>query len=1150
MKIGTEIIDSGVKHNPLSFEDFYRTFYSSADAISMAAISELEYQASQVGLAFEPSYLARHQSKGRQLKYLDKKFQGKGIVYCDDKSTNGIDYHFLTFKTHKHGGQTTTFSGYSWLLEQYQHYKQDKALKPQKPLYLQKHDELQSQRLANKKTEEQALIDAKEYRDADLSLFESLTAASPSNEYLVKKQLPFKFKATDLREGIDNRGKYLAYEVVNVQGEVQGLQKIYNNFKSFTKGMNKKGSFSVVGALKPNSEIFVVTGLADALTVHHVLGGQYTVVNALDDNNIEHVVQAIREHFYRVRFTLVCDNDVYNTKAGNSGVRKGLNASILVNAKHIVVNFKRYASSSYIEQHKPTDINDLYQLVGSKATKKVLKNKSKVSKKPYQAALWDLLYGGTRYVEKHIVAAINKLMQLCPSQLSLQCVTNKVILSLPEGLDNHLHWTQFIEQKCNQVFFAKKQGALAFKTIPLHSDVEVIEVDSFSDVKQKMLAEGGCYILDAAMGVGKTKFKGEIAEGMRGFGQPVYITARESLTRQAGERLKLENYQDTKKSGFYLDSLAICLNSIIKPKFQGIVNHAKALFVDEISQVIRHCATGSVEQPELVLETFKNSLANAPLIVCGDADANEEVIQLLKEARPFDKITIVRIKRNPVNKDLYYTLDHSVVVQEIFAALEQDLPTFVMSDSRTQVAELVYKMKQSFPDKKILQVDSQTKGGEAKAFIENPDATIEQYDAVFCSPAVSTGLSIEKAYFKKHFALFGGRTVIPQDAFQMLNRDRTATSFLIGLTDKKSYDQTNPNLILNDKKIGFQSNIKLDHDLSAHSESLYTDTHVAFNQLYASIKAQENKQRNDFSNNFLLIAMTDGYHIEMIEAGSNKLGKNLIKEAKKDRLQSYIADLNKQKKISDEQAHEIRRNYMNSYEAMLQFERYCIEKALGTEDLDEQDLEFALKGGTNHVRNLVNFLLDNETLKQKDEALIKKGVPIVKQKNLLLRKKIQTLIFNTLGIDKHTGEGFYDSAKANHLIEELSKIKQEFNSCGFGVKLVDKIAYPIRFINNLLRQLFGFKIDSKNPMTEGVRAGRIYWIDSESFVQVMQYVINRCEHLHTSDKFNTIVAACVQQKTLKALQKQFSECVKKTMAEMVSFITLFSPPIITLNSPL
>ena len=55
MKIGTEIIDSGVKHNHLSFEGFYRTFYSSADAISMAAISELEYQASQVGLAFEPS---------------------------------------------------------------------------------------------------------------------------------------------------------------------------------------------------------------------------------------------------------------------------------------------------------------------------------------------------------------------------------------------------------------------------------------------------------------------------------------------------------------------------------------------------------------------------------------------------------------------------------------------------------------------------------------------------------------------------------------------------------------------------------------------------------------------------------------------------------------------------------------------------------------------------------------------------------------------------------------------------------------------------------------------------------------------------------------------------------------------------------------
>ena len=366
----------------------------------------------------------------------------------------------------------------------------------------------------------------------------------------------------------------------------------------------------------------------------------------------------------------------------------------------------------------------------------------------------------------------------------------------------------------------------------------------------------------------------------------------------------------------------------------------------------------------------------------------------------------------------------------------------------------------------------------------------------------------------------------------MLNRDRTAKQFLIGLNTQKSFDQTDPHLILNEKKLGFQNNVALDKTLSTLSDKLFTPEQQDFNTLYASIKAQENKQRNDFANNFLLIANNDGYQIEKIETTANKLTKSLMKDAKKERLQSHITNLQAQKTISEEQANNIQRNYLNSYESMLQFERYCIEKALGTETLEEYDIEFALKGGTQHVRNLVNFLLDDKTLKEKDEALIKKGVPIVKQQNFLFRKKIQTLIFDTLGIDKLTGEGHYTTDKAKALIDKLQTMKQEFNSCGFGVRLKGNVAYPIRFVNNLLRQLFGFKIDSKNPMAEGIRLGRVYWIDPDSFVQVMQYVLNRCEHLHTSDKINTIKAACVQRKTLNELQKLFSECIKNTMTEM------------------
>lgn len=380
--------------NRNSLETFYRTYYGSADAISLAAISELEYQASEVGISFETSYLERSTTKGKQVRYIDKKHQGKGIVYCNDKSSNGIDYHVITFKTHKGGGHSTTFSGYGWLLEKYQNHKEGNSLNNQKPLDTKTQESMKASRLASQQKEaadrQRSIQTAKNnYRKAQplegtlgetyLRQYRGITGPLPSNFRFIKSMKHFQtgeHHAVLIAPARDEKGEITALNRIFLNPDGSKIKSTYQTkdgrilekvSSKLAQGPSKATTIDV-NLGKSAGLAFVSEGTENALTVRETKPN-YDVHACIGISNLQHI--SFRKGTHTV--VIVADNDMNNpdTKRGlmqaiDSYKRQGLNVMIALPEVPGMT-------------HK-MDLNDVYLREGTEGINRVLSAMEPVQK--------------------------------------------------------------------------------------------------------------------------------------------------------------------------------------------------------------------------------------------------------------------------------------------------------------------------------------------------------------------------------------------------------------------------------------------------------------------------------------------------------------------------------------------------------------------------------------------------------------------------------------------------------------------------------------------------------------------------------------------------------------------------------------------------
>ena len=125
--------------------------------------------------------------------------------------------------------------------------------------------------------------------------------------------------------------------------------------KKYMSGGKKKGCYNLIG--NPNSEIIVICeGFATAASIAQATG--FKVIIAFDAGNLLNVTQRIAKSKKPDQTIIVAaDNDAWSDT--NVGVQKALEAAKAIHAHMAIPDF----SNCDVSQ-KPTDFNDLHQLVG------------------------------------------------------------------------------------------------------------------------------------------------------------------------------------------------------------------------------------------------------------------------------------------------------------------------------------------------------------------------------------------------------------------------------------------------------------------------------------------------------------------------------------------------------------------------------------------------------------------------------------------------------------------------------------------------------------------------------------------------------------------------------------------------------------------
>lgn len=298
-----------------------------------------------------------------------------------------------------------------------------------------------------------------------------------------------------------------------------------------------------------------------------------------------------------------------------------------------------------------------------------------------------------------------------------------------------------------------------------------------AEVRDHILTSEGATLLALPTAYGKTSqiIEPVLAAEMKAGKKVLVISHRRSINRNIANMPGIVSYDecDTPDILENAQGLKIVVNSLPANKFKTFIESADVVVIDEASQVIAHVLGGEVKHREAVWNTLRFVVKNAKKVILADADINTRCVELLAD-RPSKLFKIAQNHSDITVK----TSDSSTVRGLVVKAAIEGKKILVSCDGAREAAALGKYIEKKAKRPVLVVTAENAKWTERAEFIANPNSS--QHEIVIYSPVITSALSITSSHFECHFGLFSGQ-VVPSDAIQMLRRDRTATSFTVGL---------------------------------------------------------------------------------------------------------------------------------------------------------------------------------------------------------------------------------------------------------------------------------------------------------------------------------------------------------------------------------
>lgn len=789
--------------------------------------------------------------------YLDKakKESYRGVLNTD---SFGVPHLNLTYYSFRHGGESARFDSRAVIKELWK-----QSLNGHHSSFLAKRNTQDFLKpLAIK--ENTPKID---YLLQDEAHWNSLETNGTSH-YLSRKNLD----NTNI-QGIRFAKDHICLKIINQEGVYQGLQKIYNDgTKRFTKGLNKKGHFALIGALslpEKLSTIHICEGAATAASIHLALNEP--VFAALDAFNLYAVSRNLKRKYPRTQIIIWADND--RQKANNrlsNGRLLGNTGLIHANRAAFKLRDALVCTPDFSKLAKLPSLSKLPVL-------KMLIGIPNVSSSFFMKAVQSL------YMMEFIVIG-SVMIDVLNHELQIARATDfndlHTLSNLEEVLSHTPHRPDISLALTHELYKYQRYslGAISHKQFEKGSratyDARYLPNISF---------EEGVHLIKSPIGTGKTAVVETLVKANPNK-SVLFTTHLISLVESAAARLDLCSYNLCDTYDLHIESrLAICLNSLGKLTANAPLRDYDIVIIDEIEQVLARLTT-DIDQKPLVFSVLMRVMANAKTLICLDAHLSKTTVQLI-QAACFKKPVFVHLNQH-VSQDMREIVlhDNAESVQlEAMRVLNENKTVFLTFNSKADAFKTFSAINALFPQKKGLYISSDNAGDkENEAFFKDVNKVSKLYDYLVCTPSVSTGVSIDNNHFDFVGGIFLAHVNTANDCMQALGRVRNANVRHVFCEKRYANHPLDENTIAAKWLQTHKHDMQLMNLSNTGARVLMDENYEA---LCLSVTIARNLSLNDFYQQFALLSLHEGITLTYAKSELDLDTRKQFKEIKQTFMQ-------------------------------------------------------------------------------------------------------------------------------------------------------------------------------------------------------------------------------------------------------------------------
>ncbi|HAU0661299.1 TPA: hypothetical protein JBG89_11755 [Legionella pneumophila] len=711
--------------------------------------------------------------------YIDKPAKKQSYRATIEYNSDGIPYLALTYYTFRHGGHSERFDSKSVLKALWQEARGGLFSSPAKTAIKPRIEPVTPN------------INPIDWIARDKESWQSMRDTGDSH-YLKRKGF-----GEGIIPGIKHAKHHIAVAIIDTHNTFLGLQRIFNDGqKRFTKGLSKKGHFTLIGCPslpEKISTIHVCEGVATAASIHRAIGEP--VFAALDAFNLLPVCKSLKRHYPKTQIIIWADNDwqkadiktKFGRVLGNTGLIQANRTAFKLRGTLVCTpDFSTFDSELIKEA---TDFNDLHRLDGLNRLVSTIPQKPDI-----HLGLWHEL----RHFNQHAHGAV------APGQFR-------------DGVK------------------------LSYNSRYLPNDVFKRE---------------GVHLVRSAIGTGKTAIVEHLVK-QNPKQSILFTTHLISLVESAAQRLGLTSYNECDNFDLQIEHrLAICLNSLGKLTAEGSLRHYDVVIIDEIEQVLARL-TSHIEQKPLIFSVLQHVMTNAKSLICLDAHLSQATVQMVQRFCPNQPVTIHfnRFEPGSARQIAFHDSPESVQMTAM-QALEQEQKVYLAFNSKKEAFKTYSALNMAFPEKKGLYISSDNAGdAENQAFFNNVNVVSKRYDYLVCTPSVSTGVSIDNGHFDFVGGVFNAQVNTANDCMQALGRIRNHKTLHVFCDKRQAFKSLNPDVIASKWLNTHQYDISL---MNLDKEGQRIILNPDYEQLTLLVTQARHASFNDFYQQFSLLALHDG----------------------------------------------------------------------------------------------------------------------------------------------------------------------------------------------------------------------------------------------------------------------------------------------------